>query len=102
MLNRNFDVMCDMCKDVTSRASWVLKQNIKRITYNLISDYTATYRKYKNNRISFNFSISFNRNAMTFAATRHVPWALNTPKCVCKFILSLGKLGKLTTLPQIA
>jgi len=27
-----------------------------------------------------NFDISFNRNKTTYAAIRHVPWVLNTPK----------------------
>ena len=27
-----------------------------------------------------NFDISFNRNMTTYAAIRHVPWVLNTPK----------------------
>ena len=28
------------------------------------------------------FQISFSRNRTTFAATRHVLWALNAPKCI--------------------
>jgi len=43
----------------------------------------VTYSKCKNNHIHFSVYISFNRNMTKFAASRHVPWALNTWKCVC-------------------
>ena len=46
-----------------------------------ISDYTVTRSKptLRNNHICFDFQISCHKNR-TFAAARHVPWALNTPK----------------------
>jgi len=42
--------------------------------------YTLKYSTFRNNQMCFNFETSFNRNKKTFAATRHVPCALNTTK----------------------
>ena len=71
---------------VTSGIFWVLKRReklLKKYTWSrriLISDYKVTLGKFRNNCVCFSFQISFHRNRPTFAASRHVPWALSTPK----------------------
>jgi len=54
----------------------------------------VTYSTFKNNHICFSFWISSNTDRTTFTATRHVPWAINTPKCVFDVLRSQEGKGK--------
>ena len=61
--------------------------NVKYNYYvDFITDYTAN-STLRNNHVCINFWISFNRNRITFAATRHVPWAVNTPRIRNAFLV---------------